>query len=188
MESFGIYVLTYPGDFHLSIALIKSLKHFNPDIPIIIIPGEGFDLNDHPFDVPVMIEPQGFWGKMGHADRKCWVFQGEFEKFLYLDADMICTRSIAPLIERVMGQEGKFIFVQEETGNSPVWTDAIADDNHELHDHYMAMVRGQLGNPDNIRLFDQQYDPYSRYPFNAGMFASCIDAISESEFEELHIM
>jgi hypothetical protein len=186
MEGFGIYVLTYPGDFHLSIALINSLKNFHPDIPIVIIPGEGFDLNDHPFDEPVMSEPQGFWGKMKHADRKCWVFQGEFEKFLYLDADLICTRSIAPLIDRIMEQEGKFIFVQEETGNSPAWTDAISNDNHERHDHCIAMVWSQLGNPDYIQSFDKHYDPYNRYPFNTGIFASNIHTISESEFEDLN--
>ena len=67
MESFGIYVLTYPGDFHLSTALINSLKHFHPEIPIIIIPGEGFDLNNHPFNEPIMAEPQGFLGE----DRSC---------------------------------------------------------------------------------------------------------------------
>lgn len=186
MEKFGVYVLTYPGDFHLSIALINSIKFFHPDIPIIIIPGEGFDLKNHPFDEPVMTQPQGFWGKMGHADRKLWVFQGPFEKFLYLDADIICTRTIAPLIDRIMAQEGKFVFVQEETGSSPAWTNVIADEDHYRHDACMSMVRSQLGNPDYIRLFDQQYDPYNRYPFNTGIFASSIDTISESELKDLN--
>ncbi len=187
MDSFGIYVLTYPGDYHLSTALISSLKHFHPDIPIVIIPGEGFDINDHPFDVPVMSEPQGFWGKMGHADRKLWVFQGEFQKFLYLDADMICTRPIKNLIDRIMAQKDKFIFAQEETGKSTAWTEAITNKNHERHDACVAMVRSQLGNPDYISQFDTQYDPYNRYPFNTGIFACSIDTLPESAFEELNI-
>ena len=99
---------------------------------------------------------------------------------------MICTRTIAPLFERIMAQEGKFIFVQEETGNSAAWTDAIANENHHRHDACVHMVRSQLGNPDYIRVFDQQYDPYNRYPFNTGIFASSIDTISESEVEDLN--
>lgn len=186
MENFGVYILTYPGDFHLSTALINSLKHFHPDVPIMIIPGEGFDLNNHPFDEPVMDHPDGFWGSMGHIDRKYWAFQGGFRKFLYLDADMICTRSIASLIDRIMAQGEKFIFVQEEVGKSSAWVDAIANENHDRHNACVSMVKSQLGSPDNIQLFDKHYDPYNRYPFNAGIFASSVDTLSESEFEELH--
>ena len=63
MESvkFGVYVMTYPGDFHLSTILVRSIQQVNPDIPVMIIPGEGFDFNNHPFDVPVMPLPtEGF--------------------------------------------------------------------------------------------------------------------------------
>jgi hypothetical protein len=186
MQDFGIYILTYPGDYHLSIALINSIKNFHPDVPIVIIPGEGFDLNDHPFTEPVMDLPKGFWAKMGHIDRKYWAFQGCFKRFLYLDADMICTRSFNSLIDRINGQDGSFIFVQEETGNGPAWIDAVTNKNHKQHAHHMAMVRGQLGNPEYIQLFDEQYDPYNRYPFNAGIFASSIETISESKFKDLY--
>jgi hypothetical protein len=53
-DSFGIYILTYPGDYHLSMILVRSIQQVSPDLPIMIIPGEGFDLNEHPFDIPVM--------------------------------------------------------------------------------------------------------------------------------------
>jgi len=86
--SLGAYILTYPGDFHLSSSLIQSLRHFHPDLPIMIIPGEGFNRADHPFDVEVMPEPEGFWRRVGHQSRDFWAFQGPFEKFLYLDADV----------------------------------------------------------------------------------------------------
>ena len=110
---FGIYILTYPGDFYLSAVLVRSIKRFNPDDPIMIISGEGFDREHHPFDVPIMPEPSGlFWPEVGYQDRKIWAFQGLFETFLYLDADRICTQSLGSLIERIARQKGNFLYVQ----------------------------------------------------------------------------
>src|SRR5919106_151932 len=109
--AFGVYILTYPGDFHLSTILVRSIRGISPGVPIMVIPGEGFDRGDHPFDVPVMAAPTGsFWPELGHMDRKFWAFQGPFETFLYLDADTICTRSLDPLVDRVARQETDFIF------------------------------------------------------------------------------
>jgi hypothetical protein len=72
-EKFGIYRLAYPGDYYLSSILVRSIQQVSPDIPIMIIPGEGFDLNDHPFDVPVMPIPLGFWatGKSYYDLHRC---------------------------------------------------------------------------------------------------------------------
>ena len=109
---FGVYILTYPGDYHLSSMLVRSIQQVSPAIPIMIIPGEGFDHHDHPFDVPIMPVPPGFWAEIGHQDRCFWAFQGPFETFLYLDADMICTKSLESLRQRVVQQQGNFIYVR----------------------------------------------------------------------------
>src|SRR5262245_32836658 len=110
---FGVYILTYPGDFHLSTVLVQSVRYVSPDVPITIIPGEGFDREDHPFDVPIMPEPNGhFWPRLGYQDRKFWAFQGPFERFLYLDADTICTKSLGSLRSRLTQQEDPFIYIQ----------------------------------------------------------------------------
>src|SRR5210317_780368 len=108
-NSFGVYIQTYPGDYHLSSMLVRSIQQVSPDIPIMIIPGEGFDLDNHPFDVPIMPIPTGFWAEIGHQDRDFWAFQGPFEKFLYLDADTICTKSLDNLARRIKGEKGDFI-------------------------------------------------------------------------------
>jgi hypothetical protein len=110
-HEFGIYILTYPGDFHLSGILVRSIQQVSPDIPIMIIPGEGFDRNNHPFDVPIMPEPGGFWAGIGYQDRDFWAFQGPFETFLYMDADTLCVKSLDSLAQRVAGQQGDFIYV-----------------------------------------------------------------------------
>lgn len=51
-DGFGIYIMTYPGDYQLSTILVRSIQEVSPGMPIMIIPGEGFDLDDHPFDIP----------------------------------------------------------------------------------------------------------------------------------------
>ena len=74
---FGVYVLTYPGDFHLSRVLIRSIRHLNPGVPVMIIPGEGFEREAHPFDVPVMPVPDGrFWPTLARSGLPGWRQRG----------------------------------------------------------------------------------------------------------------
>jgi len=56
---FGVYILSYPGDFHLSLVLVRSIQHVSPGVPVMVIPGEGFERDDHPFVVPIMPVPTG---------------------------------------------------------------------------------------------------------------------------------
>ena len=42
--------------------LVQSIRHHNPGVPLMIIPGEGFERAEHPFDVPVMPAPGGRFG------------------------------------------------------------------------------------------------------------------------------
>lgn len=185
MTQVGIYILTYPGDFHLSVALVRSLRHFCPHVPIMIIPGEGFDRNNHPFDVPLLPEPAGFWRQMGHADRKFWAFQGPFEKFIYLDADIICTRPIPNLLARIEAQQGKFLFAQTELQDA-AWAQAITDVFHPNHIECLSRVRNQLGNPELLKRFDPNFNPSAHYPFNDGIFASSLGTLCESQFQDLY--
>ena len=106
-SGFGVYILSYPGDFHLALSLIGSIRYFHPQMPIMIIPGEGFNEGQHPFNVPITQKPSGYWGELEFIDRKFWAYQGPFEKFLYIDADMICTHSIEGLLQRIQKQQGK---------------------------------------------------------------------------------
>jgi hypothetical protein len=185
LSKIGIYVMTHPGDYHLSTVLIRSLRYFGCDVPIMIIPGEGVDRNDTPFDVPIMPHPAGFWSEMGHIDRKFWAFQGPFEKFLYLDADMICTRSVMPFLSRLAGHTGTFIHVQLLLADTE-WRSALANPDHHLHKICVDRVPSQLGNVAALAAFDSSFDPYGRYPFNAGAFASTRDTLTEADFQDHH--
>jgi hypothetical protein len=178
-RDFGIYILTYPGDFHLSSVLVRSIQHVNPDIPIMIIPGEGFD-QGHPFDVPIMPQPVGFWAQMGYMDRCFWAFQGPFENFLYLDADMICTSPLDKLRERLTRQQGPFIYVHPSISDED-WLTLIQDPSHPEHQRYARHVKREIGRGPLDR-FDPDYNIFENYPFNAGLFASRRLVLTESDF------
>jgi hypothetical protein len=182
---FGIYILTYPGDFHLSLVLVRSLRHLNPDVPIMVIPGEGFERESHPFDVPIMATPTGsFWPELAHMDRKFWAFQGPFETFLYLDADTICTRSLDRLIRRIARQQEDFILVQPWIDDQD-WRSAMRDPAHLRHAGYARHVADTIGRGPLAR-FDPDHDFFARYPFNAGVFASRRLAIMERDLAALN--
>jgi hypothetical protein len=152
----------------------------------MIVPGEGFDLANHPFDVPIIPEPKSdFWGKLGHIDRKFWVFQGPYEKFLYLDADMICTRNLSLLMNRIANQAMPFIFAKIDFEKNE-WSTAIKNQNNAQHDWCVNWVERGLGNPKLMVEFDSTYDPYGRMPFCAGIFASNRYAVKASDFEDLY--
>ena len=184
-EGFGIYVMTYPGDFHLSTMLVRSIVDVSPNIPVMIIPGEGFDLDNHPFDVPVMTPPAtGFWAEIGHQDRDFWAFQGPFETFLYLDADTIVVKSLDALARRAAAQQGDFIYVHTWLTDEE-WNEAIGDPQHPNHNNLREITIRDLG-PGPLTEFDPEHDFFANKPFNSGVFAASRSAIGESELAALN--
>jgi hypothetical protein len=182
---FGVYVLTYPGDFHLSTVLVRSIQQVSPGLPIMIIPGEGFDRDDHPFNVPIMSQPEGrFWPQIGHQDRKFWAFQGPFEKFLYLDADTICTRSLDDLRSRIARQERRFLYTQTFTSKED-WHSVVRNPAHPKHASYVQRIAEGIGTG-RLAAFDPDYDFLGRCDFNTGVFASRHLAITELDLESLN--
>jgi hypothetical protein len=182
---FGVYILTYPGDFHLSLVLVRSIQHVSPGVSVMIIPGEGFERDDHPFDVPIMPVPTGrFWPELAHMDRKFWAFQGPFETFLYLDADTICTGSLGPLMRRIARQQRDFILVQPWIDDHD-WSSVMRDPTHPQHDDYVRHVGSTIGRGPLAR-FDPDHDFFARYPFNAGVFAGRRLAIEEADLAKLN--
>lgn len=184
-DSFGIYILTYPGDYHLSMILVRSIQQVSPDIPIMIIPGEGFDLNDHPFDIPVMpIPTTGFWAEIEHQDRDFWAFQGPFETFLYLDADTLVVKSLDDLAQRIAGQEGDFIYTQSWVDDEK-WRQVIRNPEHPDHNAYRQAIDDDIGRGP-LTAFDPDHNFFMHKTFNSGVFASRRSAIKESDLAWLN--
>lgn len=183
-NSFGIYIQTYPGDFHLASMLVRSIQQVSPDIPIMIIPGEGFDLDDHPFDVPIMPVPNGFWAEIGHQDRDFWAFQGPFEKFLFLDADTICTKSLDGLARRIAREESDFIYIQASI-SAEEWRSRIENTENPKHGDCIRLVTNEFGT-EFLAEFDPEHDFFAHLPFNSGVFASRRLAIKEADLALLN--
>jgi len=185
--NFGIYILTYPGDFHLSTALVKSLQFFAPDIPIMIIPGDNFNLEDHPFrNIPIMKDPGGFWSKMKYIDRKFWAYAGPFDRFLYLDGDVLCIRSFESLLQRIKAEIGAFLYVAHMPEIFEVQHKTETQIAQIKETNKKRVLEGQLGVPERIKRFDPDYRFNEHYAFNAGLIASSTSTLREKDFEELH--
>ncbi|ELR71254.1 hypothetical protein C900_02869 [Fulvivirga imtechensis AK7] len=183
-REFGIYILTYPGDYHLAQALIKSIRYFNPELPIMIIPGTGFNRQEHPFSgEKIMDDPDDIrWSSLGAYDRLFWIFQGPFDKFLYCDADLICLKSINGLIERIKTEKGPFMYV-----NLPYHGYGLKEDTSDGYDDdriSKIKVGGQIGILDRLKNFDPEHDVYKSYPFNSGLIASSKETITPEDFFE----
>ena len=183
-DEFGIYIQTYPADFHLSSVLVRSIQQVSPDIPIMIIPGDDFDYENHPFNVPIMPAPGSFWSKLGHKDRSFWAFEGPFETFLFIDADIICVKSLDSLAKRAVQQPGDFIFVQPWMDEAE-WQATARNPSHPKYQECLELVRSEVGRGP-LSEFDPDHDFLARHPFNTGAFVSRRSVIRESDLAELY--
>lgn len=184
-DGFGVYVMTYPGDYHLSTMLVRSIQQVSPNLPIMIIPGEGFDLDNHPFDVPVMPLPaSGFWAEIGHQDRDFWAFQGPFETFLYLDADTIVVKSLDDLAQRIARQTGDFLYIHTWIEDEK-WREVMQNPQHPDYHEYRQTISRDIGEGP-LAEFDPGHDFFAQKTFNSGVFAGSRSAIKESDLADLN--
>lgn len=83
--------------------LVRSIQQVSLDIRIVIIPGEGFNRRNQPFDVPVMPEAEGSRVGIGCQGRYFRVFQGPLGSLLYVNADTLCVNLPDSLTQRIAG-------------------------------------------------------------------------------------
>ena len=117
-------------------------------------------------------------------DRCFWSFQGPFETFLYLDADMICIKPLESLRQRVVQQQGNFIYAHTSISHQE-WLVRIQNPDHPEHLKYTRQIKRDIGR-DSLMLFDPDYDPFANCPFNAGVFVSRRLAITEFDLQSLN--
>lgn len=166
-NEFGFYILTCPRDYHLALVLINSLKYFHPEIPLAIVPGTGMNLNDHPFkDIPILKSKNNFFRSLNYYDKKFEIFDGPFEKFLYLDSDLLCVKSINKLINEIINENDRFIYTNLIPDEIELIISETKNKNREI------INSGQLGKQENIKLFDGNFDFYNFPNFNTGLFAT----------------
>jgi hypothetical protein len=107
-KDFGIIITTYVGDFFLTKALLASLNHFMPHIPICIIKDGDFDIKKDikNYNVVSVIEKKDIQNNFLRENcfgSRCTsmisFWESPFENFLFLDADIIAWGDITKGID-----------------------------------------------------------------------------------------
>lgn len=170
METVGIYIKTFNRDQHHALALVASVRRHAPGVPVLLIAGDrdfrarikGVDclVGDHTRDSRLV----GYYGKL-----RC--FLGPFERFVYMDADMIALEGLESLLEDIRKREGDFFVTCMENKIRRQMDSAGMAERRKI-------VARHVGDLELIREFDNDYQPDSVVPFNSGMFAATKTAIN----------
>lgn len=168
-QSFGIYIKTFRPDYHLAKALIASIRQVEPEVGITLIPDDDFSgdglwgektltLND-----PLACSLRGYF-------KKLWVFLGPYERFIYLDADMLALKPLRRLIETVRDADENFFFVCAESK----MIKALAERDSGVRE---SIFEAHIGEAGLLHEFDPNYDWHNAFPFNSGFFATHRDVL-----------
>ena len=176
--TFGIYIKTFKPDHYLAKVLIASIRHYAPGVEIMLVPDDGFT-RDRLWGEKVLNTDDPFLVSLKGYYKKLWVFFGPYDRFIYLDADMLLVRPLDALIHKLMRSGAPSCHVCAES--KCVAALARADD--EARD---AIYRNTVGDPELFRVFDPDYVMQAHFPFNSGFFASHREVVSRDALE--HIM
>lgn len=110
MVTRGVYCLANDVVYDFFIGLCESLRKVSPDIPFELIPFDNqvdrvLRLQERYNFTVAPISSLDYWDQIGeihykdnhvarHTYRKFHIFEGQFDKFLFLDADMVLHRSV----------------------------------------------------------------------------------------------
>jgi len=166
--NFGIYIKTFRPDYHLAKALIASIRHFHPELDIMLVPDDGYAQSTLWGEKVLNVDDPFLLGLKGYY-KKLWVFYGPFERFIYTDADALLLRPLSPIMVRMRECRERFFLACTETKT----VRALANDPTKA----AAICSNMLGNLRLIEDFDPAYDFQRVLPFPSGFFASHRGAI-----------
>jgi hypothetical protein len=159
-----IYVPCYRRDFRLARICIASIRHWYPEIPIVLIKDEmmhAFDTRELERTYNVTIFPQKArlygWGFSKFEA----MFEPSGKRFLFLDADVVLA---GPILEQLEAYDEDYI---------------VHEEPYRLEDVYNYYF--------NLEKL-QQYDPHFRFPeftFNTGQFVGTGGKLTRSDFDQL---
>lgn len=159
-----IYIPCYKRDFRLTRILVASIRHWYPDIPVILIKDEmmlKFDTSEleQTYNVTVYDNQNRLYG--GGFSKLEILFHKEKKRILLLDSDIVMCGKVIDLLEQY---DDDFI-VHEEPFT-----------NEDMHKWYF--------NLDKL----QQYDPEFRFPgftFNSGQLVATTGILKREDFDDL---
>jgi hypothetical protein len=142
----GVYVLGNDSVLEFAIALFRSLRVHSPSVPIRLIPYDEHLSKLRPwmerYNIS-LVERQDFsvfnqmgeaiWGfsNQGHAMfRKLACFEGEFERFLYLDIDIAILAPVERLFEQFVASDADIMTFDNDVDNvyrPGPWRDSLVE-------------------------------------------------------------
>lgn len=170
---FGIIITCYSGDFFLTKGLLASIKKFMPNTPICIIQDGNFSLDEmiKTYNIKYIIRKNNI--KNIFLRDRCFgsrcsnliaFFESPFEKFLYLDSDLVLWGNI---LEKIDIDSADFI-------------------HNEPHEPYNPKIyKEQYFDYDKIFNFTEYFNWETCHFFNSGVFIARKGIFEWEEFIEL---
>jgi len=176
MDTVAVYITTTPHDYYLAKALIASIQHYCPGLPIYLLPEDTYR-GSHLFGCPVwrpsddrVLELDGYYKKL-----RC--FWGREKSFIFLDADMLLLRSPSSLIADIAGRNKPFLMVCEESKWRRIWNEGSETEKRASFEQW-------VGDTTLLKKFDAEYDWHARLPFNSGFLAAHSDVLDHERLLE----
>ena len=172
-KSFGIVLTTYIGDFYLTKGLLASIKKFLPELPICIIQDGDFSLDEvmSQYNITHVIKKKDIKNDflrdncMGsRCSNLVAFFESPFEKFLYLDSDLVLWGNI---LKHINYNEFDFIH------NAP----------HEPYNE--KIYKTQYFDYDNLFTHTESFDWKGCHFFNSGVMISKRGIFDFEEFKQI---
>jgi hypothetical protein len=164
MNKVAVYITTTPHDYYLAKALIASIQHYCPELPIYLLPDDSYR-GSHLFGCPVwrpsderVLELDGYYKKLR-------IFWGPEERFIFLDADMLLLKDPSKLLAQIADRKDPFLLVCGESKWAQLWREGDEDEKRSSFEQW-------VGNIELIHRFDGQYDWRVRVPFSSGFIAA----------------
>ncbi|MCX6929287.1 MAG: hypothetical protein NT154_39615 [Verrucomicrobia bacterium] len=169
MDNLAIYIPTTPHDYYLAKALVASIRHYSPGLPIYILPSDSYE-DSHLFGCPVWRPSDPRVMELDGYCTKLRTFWGPAERFIYLDADMLFLKAPAKLLALVADRKAPFLMACAESKFKQVWRVGTEGGKRLLFEE-------TIGRIPLINEFDACYDWRSRLPFNGGFVAAHRDVL-----------
>lgn len=172
-QNFGIILTCYKGDYFLTKGLLASIHYFLPSIPICIIQDGDFSLDKERevYNISHIVKKEDV--KNDFLREKCFgsrcsnliaFFEAPFEKFLYLDSDLVLWGDILKNLD----------------------IDEIEFIHNEPHEKYTErIVKEQYFDFDELFAFTEYFNWKECHLFNSGVFIAKKNIFKFAELKEL---
>lgn len=170
-HDFGVVTACYERDYLLAKATCASIRHFCPNTPICLVADGDFSVDElvRQYDISVIRPHESKDDRVrklcsrNQRSKLTAIWEGPFERFLYLDSDAIFWGNVLP---GIINSKADFALLRPDA-----WCEHSCE---ELKEFYL--------DPELIPKFDPDFRWKNRPYFCSGAFATRRDIISVDEW------